>query len=149
MKFLLVAWGNSLGGSGIQGKRLDFSETSASEHAERVGSALGGELGGKSVFHRERAPGCLCVFSESAASAALIPLSATLVSSRWGGSVTCCWDGLGTDLNQGNPTDCLLQPSLDGMSQHSYLMEGTGYLWLTDGPAALQSRDHVAEVERS
>lgn len=122
-----------------------------SEHAEHVGSALGGELGGKSVFHRERARGCLCMSSESAASAALIPLSPTLVGGGegGGGSVTCCWGGLGTDLNQGNPTDCFLQPSLDGMSQHSYLMEGTGYLWLTDGTAVLQSRDHIAEVERS
>lgn len=107
------------------------------------------ELGGKSVFHRERARGCLCVSSESAASAALMPLSPTLVGGGGGGSVTCCWGGLGTDLNQGNPTDCLLQPSWDGMSQHSYLMEGTGYPWLTDGTAALQSRDHIAEMERS
>lgn len=90
MKFLLVAWGNSLGGSAIQGKWLDFSETSVSEHAEHVGSALGGELGGKSVFHRGRARGCLCMSSESAASAALIPLSPTLVGGGGGGSVTCC-----------------------------------------------------------
>lgn len=46
MKFLPVASGKSLGGSRAQGKQLDFSETSASELAECVGSALGGKLGG-------------------------------------------------------------------------------------------------------
>lgn len=119
-----------------------------SEHAE-LWAPLWGIVGARvGVPQEESLRLSLCVLLMCPAPAALIPPSPHPGSSLVK-TVTCCWDGLGVYFNQQNPTGYLLQPWLDGTSQRSDLMEGTGYLWLNDRTAVLQSRDHIAEVERS